>query len=37
MNNEKVDLILPPWGNVANLNVAQLANRYQYPILPVKP
>lgn len=33
MNNEKVDLILPPWGNVANINVAQLANRYQYPIL----
>jgi branched-chain amino acid transport system substrate-binding protein len=33
MSQDKVDLILPPWGSNANFAVAPLANRFGYPLL----
>jgi len=33
MTEEKVDLILPPWGTGTNFAVAPLATRYGYPLL----
>jgi branched-chain amino acid transport system substrate-binding protein len=33
MNQDKVDLILPPWGSNANFAMAPLANKFGYPLL----
>lgn len=33
MADDKVDLILPPWGSGMNFAVAPIANRYGYPML----
>lgn len=33
MNQDKVDLILPPWGSNANFAIAPLANKFGYPLL----
>ncbi len=33
MSDDKVDLILPPWGSGTNFAVAPLASRYGYPML----
>jgi branched-chain amino acid transport system substrate-binding protein len=33
MGQDKVDLVLPPWGSNANFAVAPLANRFGYPFL----
>ncbi len=32
---EKVDLLLPPWGTAMNFAIAPLINKYQYPVLGV--
>ncbi|MBI4241324.1 MAG: amino acid ABC transporter substrate-binding protein, partial [Candidatus Rokubacteria bacterium] len=31
--DDKVDLLLPPWGTAANFAVAPVANKYGYPII----
>jgi branched-chain amino acid transport system substrate-binding protein len=33
MSQDKVDLILPPWGSNANFAMAPLANKFGYPLL----
>jgi branched-chain amino acid transport system substrate-binding protein len=33
MTQDKVDLILPPWGTAMNFAVAPVANKYGYPML----
>ncbi len=33
MTDDKVDLILPPWGTAMNFAVAAVANKYGYPML----
>ena len=33
MGDDKVDLILPPWGTAMNFAVAPIANKYGYPMI----
>ena len=33
MTDDKVDLILPPWGTAMNFAVAPIANKYGYPMI----